>query len=130
MYVTWYVSKYDYNMKFADAFRPEVDEVTLHLIDSNGNVVWRKTESGEALKADGYAMNVDVAPGHIQWWHGVALPLRRLSRPVSTAPAKVSTPVFIPTARMTTLCTSVISWIVCFTDIFPMRFSLRPLRGF
>ncbi len=55
--------KYDYNMKFADAFRPEVDEVTLHLIDSDGNVVWRKTESGEALKADGYAMNVDVAPG-------------------------------------------------------------------
>ena len=54
--------KYDYNMKFADAFRPEVDEVTLHLIDSDGNVVWRKTESGEALKADGYAMNVDVAP--------------------------------------------------------------------
>nr|MDE6127330.1 FimB/Mfa2 family fimbrial subunit [Muribaculaceae bacterium] len=38
--------RYDYNMKFADAFRPEVDEVTLHLIDGNGNVVWSKSESG------------------------------------------------------------------------------------
>lgn len=55
--------KYDYNMKFADAFRPEVDEVTLYLIDSDGNIVWQKTETGEALKAKDYAMNVDVAPG-------------------------------------------------------------------
>lgn len=55
--------KYDYNMKFADAFRSEVDEVTLHLIDSNGNVVWKKTESGDCLKADGYVMVVDVEPG-------------------------------------------------------------------
>lgn len=50
-------------MKFADAFRPEVDEVTLHLIDGNGNVVWSKSESGSRLKEEGYAMTVDVAPG-------------------------------------------------------------------
>ena len=55
--------KYDYNMKFADAFRPEVDEVTLHLIDGEGNVVWNKTETGAQLKEDGYAMTVDVEPG-------------------------------------------------------------------
>lgn len=55
--------KYDYNMKFADAFKPEVDEVTLYLIDSEGNIVWQKSESGSILKEDGYAMTVDVAPG-------------------------------------------------------------------
>lgn len=55
--------KYDYNMKFADAFRPEVDMVTLNLVDDSGKVVWTRTESGEALKAEGYAMQVDVAPG-------------------------------------------------------------------
>jgi len=55
--------KYDYNMKFADAFAPEVNEVTLHLIDGNGKIVWQKTESGPALAEEGYAMDVDVAPG-------------------------------------------------------------------
>ena len=55
--------KYDYNMKFADAFRPEVDEVTLYLIDGDGNIVWEKTETGTQLKEDDYAMTVDVEPG-------------------------------------------------------------------
>ena len=55
--------KYDYNMKFADAFKPEVDEVTLYLIDAGGNIVWEKSESGRRLKEDDYAMTVDVAPG-------------------------------------------------------------------
>lgn len=54
---------YDMNMKFADAFSNEVNEVTLYVIDENDNVVWSRHESGEALKADGYLMDVDVAPG-------------------------------------------------------------------
>lgn len=55
--------RYDYNMKFADAFAHEVNVVTLYLLDADGRVVWQRTEQGEALAADGYAMTVDVKPG-------------------------------------------------------------------
>lgn len=55
--------RYDYNMKFADAFAHEVNVVTLYLLDANGRVVWQRTEQGEVLAADGYAMTVDVEPG-------------------------------------------------------------------
>ncbi len=55
--------RYDYNMKYADAFAHEVETVTLYLVDNDSNVVWQKTESGEALAQDGYAMSVDVDPG-------------------------------------------------------------------
>lgn len=66
--------KYDYNMKFADAFAHEVEYVTLYLIDSDGNVAWKRTESGEALAADGYTMTVDAAPGTYDMlaWCGTA----------------------------------------------------------
>lgn len=55
--------RYDWNMKFADAFANEVESVTLYVLDENGNVVWQRTETGEALAADDYAMTVDVEPG-------------------------------------------------------------------
>ncbi|WP_296123941.1 FimB/Mfa2 family fimbrial subunit [uncultured Bacteroides sp.] len=55
--------RYDYNMKYADAFAHEVSTVTLYLLDKNGNVVWQRTEQGEALASEDYAMNVDVLPG-------------------------------------------------------------------
>ena len=55
--------RYDYNMKFADAFAHEVNVVTLYLLDTDGKVVWQRTEQGEALAADGYVMTVDVEPG-------------------------------------------------------------------
>ena len=55
--------RYDYNMKFADAFAHEVNTVTLYLLDAEGRVVWQRTEQGEALAADGYVMTVDVEPG-------------------------------------------------------------------
>ena len=55
--------KFDYNMNSADALPSEVEQVTLHLLDADGNVVWRKTESGPALAEEGYRMEVDVAPG-------------------------------------------------------------------
>lgn len=67
---------YDYNMKRADAFPHEVRSVTLCLSDSEGRVVWSKTESGEALSRAGYAMRVDVDPGlyDMTAWCGVADP--------------------------------------------------------
>lgn len=55
--------RYDWNMKFADAFAHEVESVTLYLLDENGQVVWQRTEAGEALAAEDYAMIVDAQPG-------------------------------------------------------------------
>jgi len=55
--------KYDYNMKFADAFAAEVNQVTLYLVDADERIIWQKTESGSRLAEEGYAMDVDVAPG-------------------------------------------------------------------
>ena len=56
---------YDWNLKFADAFRNEVDHVTLNVIDPDGRIVYTHTESGEALAADGYEVVLDeaVRPG-------------------------------------------------------------------
>lgn len=55
--------RYDYNMKYADAFAHEVESVTLYLVDQSGQIVWQKTEEGEPLSQEGYAMEVDVDPG-------------------------------------------------------------------
>lgn len=55
--------RYDYNMKYADAFAHEVNTVTLYLLDEDGRIVWQRTEQGEALASEGYAMTVDVNPG-------------------------------------------------------------------
>ncbi len=55
--------KYDYNLKFADAFAHEVKTVTLYLFDTDGKLVWERTESGDILQSRDYAMTVDVAPG-------------------------------------------------------------------
>lgn len=55
---------YDTNLKFTDAFPAEVSAVTLWLLDpATDKVVWQKTESGEALAAGDYLMDVDVEPG-------------------------------------------------------------------
>ncbi len=66
--------RYDYNMKFADAFAHEVNTVTLYLVDENGKVVWQKTESGDPLAGDGYEMSVEVEPGtyDLLAWCGTA----------------------------------------------------------
>ena len=41
--------KYDYNMKYADAFSREVGTVTLYAFDDNGKLVYQKTEEGDVL---------------------------------------------------------------------------------
>lgn len=66
--------RYDYNMKFADAFAHEVNTVTLYLLNEEGNVVWQRTEQGEMLASEDYAMNVDVSPGRYSLlaWCGTA----------------------------------------------------------
>lgn len=66
--------RYDRNMKYADAFAAEVDHVTLNVVDSDGRIVYTCSESGNALKADGYEMVLDkaLAPGsyRLQAWCG------------------------------------------------------------
>lgn len=57
--------RYDYNMKYADAFASEVDHVTVNVVDSDGKIVYTHQESGEQLKADNYEIILDgkLAPG-------------------------------------------------------------------
>jgi hypothetical protein len=71
--VTCYVKfRYDMNMKYADAFYNEVNEVTLYVFDANGNLVWRGSEQGEPLTDSDYRMSVEVVPGTyemVAWCH-------------------------------------------------------------
>ena len=66
--------RYDWNMKFADAFPAEVDHVTLNVIDSEGRIIHTHTESGETLKTEGYEIVLDdiIKPGkyNLQAWCG------------------------------------------------------------
>ncbi len=55
--------RYDMNMKYADAFSHEVRAVTLYALGEDGSIVWKKSESGAALAAEGYSMVVDVPAG-------------------------------------------------------------------
>ena len=55
--------RYDWNMKYADAFAHEVKAVTLYVLDSKGSIVWSASESGEALAAQDYSMVVKVPAG-------------------------------------------------------------------
>ena len=65
--------KYDYNMKYADAFSHEVKSVTLFAFDDNGKFIYQRTEQGDMLAADGYSMPVEVEPGdyHLVSWAGL-----------------------------------------------------------
>ncbi|MEY8688104.1 FimB/Mfa2 family fimbrial subunit [Bacteroides sp. AN502(2024)] len=55
--------RYDRNMKWADAFAHEVKSVHLYAFDKSGTLVWQQSERGEALKADGYSMTLDLPAG-------------------------------------------------------------------
>ena len=66
--------RYDMNMKFADAFAHEVNSVTLYVLDEQNNVEWQGSAQGETLAQEGYAREVDVAPGSYSLlaWCGLA----------------------------------------------------------
>ncbi|WP_455664280.1 FimB/Mfa2 family fimbrial subunit [Phocaeicola sp.] len=65
--------KYDYNMKYADAFAHEVKSVTLYAFDENGKFVYQRTEQGDILAEEEYTMPVEVQPGdyHLISWAGL-----------------------------------------------------------
>lgn len=66
--------KYDYNMKYADAFANEVGSVTLYAFDEAGTLVYQKTEEGAPLQQEGYTMSIDLEPGDYQLltWAGLS----------------------------------------------------------
>ncbi len=57
--------RYDYNLKKADAFANEVNAVTLYVIDpATGKVVWQKTDDSDAVRQEGYMMDIEgLEPG-------------------------------------------------------------------
>ncbi len=56
---------FDRNLDFANAFHPQVEEVTLYVVDDNtGKIVMTRHESGDELKTNSYLMDVNVAPGN------------------------------------------------------------------
>lgn len=57
--------RYDYNLKKADAFAQEVNAVTLYVTDpETGEVVWSRTDSSDAVRQEGYTMDLDgLKPG-------------------------------------------------------------------
>lgn len=56
--------KYDYNMKYADAFAQEVRSVTLYAFGEDGKLAYQKTEEGDILANKDYTMLVEMAPGN------------------------------------------------------------------
>ena len=60
---------YDYNMEKANAFPSQVDCLTLHIYDADGNFVATHTETTDALSDEGYRMTIDLPAGD---YHAVA----------------------------------------------------------
>jgi hypothetical protein len=94
--------KYDYNMKYADAFHSLVSTVTLYAFDENGNYVYQKTDNGDQLKDENYAMSVDLAPGkyHFVTWAG--LNNQSFAIPVFTSSSQKLTDCKVKTRRTST----------------------------
>lgn len=65
--------KYDYNLKYADAFAHEVRSVTLYAFDENGKFVYQSTEQGDMLGETEYSMPVEIQPGNydLVTWAGL-----------------------------------------------------------
>jgi hypothetical protein len=57
------VFRYDYNMKYADAFANEVTSVSLYAFDGSGKLVFQKSDQGSHLGSGDYTMEVDMEPG-------------------------------------------------------------------
>lgn len=57
--------KFDFNLKYADAFRNEVKSVALYVFEPGGKFVTKAAEAGPALSLDGYVLEIPGLPsGH------------------------------------------------------------------
>lgn len=63
--VTEYKAKFVFKMHLhrGDEFSTQVDEVNLYVFDQAGELVWTGHEEGEALKQEGYMMDLPLPPG-------------------------------------------------------------------
>ena len=50
--------KFDYNLKYADAFRNEVKSVAVYVFDRSGKFVTKATDSGVPLTQEGYFLTI------------------------------------------------------------------------
>lgn len=55
--------KYDWNIKFGDAFAHEVKSVNVWAFDQQGNLVWSDAASGDQLKEEGFALETGLLEG-------------------------------------------------------------------
>lgn len=55
--------RYDRNLKFADAFAHEVKSVRLFAFNEADELVWQRTEQGEALASGNYVMTLPLESG-------------------------------------------------------------------
>lgn len=63
--------KYDYNMKFADAFQHEVDYVTLFFCDQEGNFLFqRRIEKSELDEWNSIALDMEPGTYQVVTWAG------------------------------------------------------------
>ena len=63
--------KYDYNMKFADAFQHEVDFVTLFVCDQEGNFLFqRRIEKSELDERNSIAFDMEPGTYQVVTWAG------------------------------------------------------------
>lgn len=60
---------YDYNLEQANAFPAQVDCLTLHIYDADGNFVKTVTETSSVLADEDWRWDIDLAPGR---YHAVA----------------------------------------------------------
>lgn len=61
---------YDYNMKFADAFQHEVDQVTLFICDTDGNFISQRTIEGSELQANNILLELEPGDYQLLSWAG------------------------------------------------------------
>lgn len=71
---SWHIKfRYDWNIKFADAFANEVKSVNVYFFDEDGLFIKQYAESGDALKTGNYTLPVEATPGTYQivTWGGL-----------------------------------------------------------
>lgn len=65
--------RYDYNMKFADLFAGQVEDLSVYVFDSHGKYVCTFTDRGECLRDPEYKLALPLAPGGYRFvvWAGL-----------------------------------------------------------
>ena len=63
--------KYDYNMKFADAFQHEVDQVTLFFCDQDGNFLYQRQIQQSEMENGSISLDLEPATYQLVTWAGL-----------------------------------------------------------